>query len=265
MIKYPCSLINFEFATFDGVVDSFIGQKVIIKCLDNEIIGCVDCCSIASTTVKLFGDARGFLLDDIIGIFIDSFIEMPLSPSILGRQLDFFGMPLDDLPFIISVAKPPTFYQHNQTITSRNAQIVGENDWLIRSENFKIQKGQTKNLESIDTLVPLLEISNLALVIVELDYCSKITSYIKNLLGHNNLDQVSVFFQSQSQSDVAISAFTISQAANYLCDQLGFDVLILVFNNHVLEKAQSNNFYFANKLEQIASFGASSSISVINL
>ena len=60
MTKYPCSLINFEFAVFDNVIDSFIGQKVLVKHLDNEITGQVESCSVVNTKVKLFGDISGF-------------------------------------------------------------------------------------------------------------------------------------------------------------------------------------------------------------
>lgn len=265
MTKYPCSLINFKFAIFDNVVDSFIGQKVLIKHNDNEIIGQVDCCSIVSTKVTLFGDVTGFNTLDTIGIFFDNFIEMPLSPSILGRQLDFFGSPTDDLPHIIPVLKSSNFYLEIQPNLIKNGEIVGKNDWLIKSDNFEIQKGQIKNIESIDQLLPLLEISNLALILVELDYQSKKFINIKDLLKQNELDQVTVFFKSQSHSDLVVSPLTISQTAKYLADQLGFDVLILVSNSELLNQVQSNDFYFAQKLEQLVRFGATNSISLINL
>lgn len=265
MTKYKCSLINFEFAIFDNVADSFIGQKVIVKCLDKEIIGYVDSCTIISTKVKLFGDAKGFGAVATTGIFLDSLIEIPLSPSILGRKLDFFGNPIDNLPPIIPITKLDSFYIKTIDSTYKSSEIVGQNDWLIKSQDFEIQKGQSKTIASIDILIPLLNISNLVLIIVELDYQSKKTSILQNLLKQNELEQVTVFFKSQNQNDILVSAFTVSQVANYLSNHLGFDVLILASNADLLQNNKSNNFYFTQKLEQIVSFGVNNSVSLIKI
>jgi hypothetical protein len=265
MTKYPCSLINFEFATFDDVVDSFIGQKVVVKCDDREVIGRVQSCSLQNTTVKLFGDVAGFVVNDTVGVFGDGYIQLPLSPSILGRHLDFFGQPLDDLQPVISISNPTSPYRQNQSLVQKDSQITGKNDWLINSDSFKIQKGQSKSVESIETLLRLLEISNLVLLVVELDFQSKSLAIIQKLIHQNQLDKVTVFFQSQAQNDIQISSPLVSQAANYLSVQLGFDVLILVSSTNLLDNAKPDDFYFTQKFEQLVSSGPPGSISVINI
>jgi hypothetical protein len=265
MTKYPCSVINFEFAIFNDVVDSFIGQKVIVKYDDREAVGHVQSCSLQNTIVKLFGDVVGFNVNDAVGVFTDDLIQMPLSPSLLGRRLDFFGQPLDYLQPIIAISKPTSNYRQNQSITQKDGQIIGANDWLINSDSFKIQKGQSKSIESIQTLLPLLEISNLVLVIVELDFQSKFLAKLQKLVNQNQLDKVTIFFQSQSQNDIQISPSSVSQAANYLSVQLGFDVLVLVSSGNLLGNSKSDDFYFNQKFEQLVSSSPQGSISVINI
>lgn len=265
MTKYPCSQISFEYAIFEQVVDTFIGQKVILQCLSCEVIGHVQSCSLSSTNVKLFGDVSGFVISQTQGVFVDEYIQLPLSPSILGRQLDFFGEPLDGLQPIIGISKPITNFRQDTNTTQKDGQLIGVNDLLINTESFKIQKGQSKKAKSIETILPLLEIANLALVIVELDFESKYLVSFQQLVQQNELDKVTICFQSQSYNDIQISANSVSQVANYLAIELGFDVLILVSNSSLLDNLKSDGFYFAQKFEQMTSANAPGSISVINL
>ncbi len=268
MTKYLCSIINFEFAIFDNVIDSFVGQKVLISYLDLEITGQVQSCSIANTKVALFGDASGFGVKDTVGVFFDSFVEMPLSPSILGRQLNFFGSPIDDLPPIVPILKLDNFYVETKAGLNKNAEIVGQNDWLIKSNSFEIQKGQIKTLESLDQILDLLEIDNLVLIFVEIDYQSKIFNNIQYRLKQNQLDQVTVFLKSQSYQDIDRCVPSVSQVSKYLANHLGFDVLIIASNEKLmsqLPQLNSKNFYFADQLDQLVGFGVQSSVSLIKL
>lgn len=265
MTKYPCNSISLEYAVFNDVVDSFIGQKVIINCLDKEIIGQVESCDLQQAKVRLFGNVNRFVVSKTTGNFMEGFVEIPLSPSILGRQLDFFGNSVDDLPPIIPVSKTVSFYTKLEVNIANKSQIVSDKDWLIVSEDFKIQKGDVKSHKDFSTLLPLLSISNIALLVVEMDYQSKKFKNLQQLLVDNNLDQISIFFQSQSQNDIALAPSCISQVANYLASHLGFDVLIVVAHSEQLKNTNINEFYFARNIEQLASIDANNSITIINL
>jgi hypothetical protein len=265
MTKYPCSSISLEYAFFSNITDSFIGQRVVVTHLETEIIGRVDSCSLEQTKVRLYGDVAGFVTSKTVGSFLDSFLEIPLSPSLLGRHLDFFGNPLDALAPVVPVSKSPSFYVKTKIDTKLKSEIVSEKDWLIDSKDFRIQKGEVKSYSDFDTLLPLLSISNLALIVVELDYQSKKFKNLQQDLTDNNLDQISIFSQSQSQNDISIAPFCISQVANYLASQLGFDVLILVAHSQLLQNTDNNPFYFVSQIDQLASFEANNSITVIKI
>jgi hypothetical protein len=265
MIKYYCTKINLEFAFFDSVVESFIGQKVLIKCDEIEIFGFVDNCTLEQTRVKIFGDVSGFILSKTIGNFYDCFVEMPLSPSILGRKLDFFGNPLDELPPIIPITKTADFYLQPKKGDILNSEIVSENDWLIKSQEFNIQKGQVKACGDLDLILPLLGISNLSLLILELDSKSKQFKNLPEKLETNNLDKITIWMKSINQNDISIAPFCVSQVVKYLSAQLGFDVLILVSNSQLLDNNHTNNFYFASTIDQLASFDVGNSVTVIKI
>jgi hypothetical protein len=265
MTKYPCSSINLEHAFFKNVADCFIGQKVLLSSLDKEIIGQVESCSLEDIKVKLFGNVDGFILSKTTGNFIDSFVEIPLSPSLLGRQLDFFGNPIDGLPFVIPVSKVKNFYLDKTPYHGIKSEIVGEKDWLIKTESFSIQKGEVKSYKDFPSILPILNISNLALLIVELDYRSNKFKNLQQDLVENSLYDISIFIKSKSFNDVAAAPFCLSQVANYLSNQLNFDVLIVVSNSELLQDKDINKFYFIQNIEQLARFEASHSITIIKI
>jgi ASC-1-like (ASCH) protein len=265
MTKYPCSSIDLKFAFFDNVVDSFIGQKVIVSFLDNEVIGQVYSCTLEQVKVKLFGDIKSFRVSQTHGNFIDSFIEIPLSPSLLGRQIDLFGNPIDDLPPIIPISKTASFYIEPKLNSGIKSEIVSDKDWLIKTEAFSVQKGEVKTYKNFNDLLQLLNISNLVLLVVELDYQSKKFKNVQQDLKENNLDQISIFIMSDSQNSLSAAPYCISQVANYLSNQLGFDVLIAVSHCELLNNADTNGFYFMQHMDQLARFQAGNSITVINI
>jgi hypothetical protein len=263
MNRYPCNLLNLDFAYFKNVTDAFIGQKVVIKCEDRDIVGRVFSAGIDLTEVQLFGDVSGFMLEKSTGIFEDNFIEIPLSPSILGRRLDIYGNALDGKAPVIPVVRSKLFYTPSSIKISKD-QIVGEDSWLINTEGFKIQKGQVKPCQDFKKLLSDMNMANLVLVIAGVDSFGNIYDQLITDLGVNELDKVSVIIESQSYKDIELLPFTIYQVANYLADELSFDVVVAVLDSDLMPSKNQSNFYFVNSFEQIASNNGRGSVTVIN-
>jgi hypothetical protein len=263
MNKQQCSLLNLDFAYFQNVSDVFIGQKVSIKCLDKDIVGRVFSAGTDGVQVQLFGDVSGFVLDKTFGVFEDCFIEIPLSPSILGRRIDIFGNALDDLAPIIPVTKSQNLYTPTKP-QSHKDQLVGDNDWIIRAQDFELQKGQVKSYEDFKKLLPSMDLSNLVLILVGTDSMSSDYSNLFVDLAANDLDKVSLIIQSTNIKDLDLLPFTTFQVSSYFSGELSFDVLVIVMDSDLMPSKSQSNFYFVNSFEQLATFEDKGSVSVIN-
>jgi hypothetical protein len=263
MNKHQSNLLNLDFAYFQNVNDVFIGQKVSIKCLDKDVVGRVFSASKDSIAVQLFGDVSGFVLDKTFGVFEDSFIEIPLSPSILGRRIDIFGNALDDLSPIIPVTKSQNLYTPIK-LQSHKDQLVGENDWIIRTQDFELQKGQVKSYADFKKLLPAMDLSNLVLILVGTDSMSNDYASIFADLVANDLDKVSLVIQSSNIKDLELLPFTTFQVSSYFAGELGFDVLVIVMDSDLMPQVNQSNFYFVNSFDQLTISDDKGSISVIN-
>jgi hypothetical protein len=263
MNKYPCNLLNLDFAYFKNVTDVFIGQKVVVKCLDKDVVGRVFSAGIENVQVQLFGDVSGFILEKSIGIFEDRFIEIPLSPSILGRRINIYGDALDGLAPIIPVVRSKNFYTPSLMLGKKD-QLVGQADLLIKIEEFQIQKGQVKSFKSFKNLLPELSMANLSLVIVGVDSVSSEYENILTELQANELDKVSVIIQSQNTKDLDLLPFSTFQVTSYFANELDFDVLVLVLDSDLMPYKNQSNFYFVNSFEQLATNNGKGSVTIIN-
>jgi F0F1-type ATP synthase alpha subunit len=262
MNKYPCILLSEKVAFFGSVADTFIGQKVILRCNAMDVIGRVLVAGVDSTEVQLFGNVNGFVLDKTVGVFCDSFIEISLSPSLLGRVLDTFGEPLDGLPAIVPVTKSKNIYKIPVNKPAQS-DLIDESYWIYKTESLSLQKGQVVSLDKFNDILPLLSSSNLILVFVELDSQSRQVASIKKSITEYDLENVTLFLQSTCVNDLELLPFSVFQIANYFSKNLMFDVLIVILDSYLLENPKSDNFYFVNSFEQLADGNSEGSISII--
>lgn len=208
----------------------FLGQKVVLCYGNIRVTGRVMFADIHSVVVEVFGDLDGFILSETRGIFMPEKLEFPLSPTLLGRKLDFLGSPLDQMSSVLPIFKV-------QNLLTNTAQIKSK-EYIIDKILPKGELIKINNLE-LDTITKLLDNPNIALILGFLNKHSLTNDLIIDNLKQQNLDKISLILESNTSSVTNLQFLfcleALTQTSRYFAQELGFDVLVFITDFNSLD------------------------------
>ncbi len=225
-------LVYFNFniqANIYGFLGVFLGQKVVLCCDDTRVTGRVVVASIKQVIVEVFGDLSGFILSKTKAVFMTDQLEFPLSPTLLGRRLNFLGYPNDQMSSVLPIYKNQdltyTAISTTQTVQTKSEEYIVEGI-LPKGEMVKINKSE------INTAINLLDNPNLVLIFALLDVKLLINEQIINNLKAQNLDKISLILEPNDSSPTNCQHLfcqeALTQTSQYFAQELGFDVLVFI-------------------------------------
>ncbi len=229
---------------FKTVEDVQFGEKVIVRSGKRELYGRVVSIEIDITLIEILGQTHNLNLEDIKVKFSGEAFKLNVSSQMLGRTLNAFGEPIDNLGDITTQKKidiSGSAYNPAKRIHPREYIHTGISSIDILNTLIKGQKLPIFSVAGVDIdhltaqVVRQIQSKNSKSIVVFAAMGIKYESadfFIKNITSDENFQNITLFMNLADEP--AVNTLMLARSAlsfaEYMAYEKGYDVITVLYD-----------------------------------